>query len=137
MTQQYTKGLGRDDLETARDALGEFVPVEKTVVQRDAESLLFMSKTLKKTGPKNDHPCMGIEAHVCVMQTAIGPYWKQDIPCFLRSDCVSSRSNLDLKYAIRRMAQSGVVQTTYEAILFELCGGAKEPGFKEISALVK
>jgi len=33
--------------------------------------------------------------------------------------------------------EAGAVYTSMEAILFELCGGAKEPGFKEISAIIK
>jgi hypothetical protein len=35
------------------------------------------------------------------------------------------------------MGEAGAVGTTFESILFELLVGAKEPGFKQISALVK
>jgi nicotinamidase-related amidase len=132
VAQQYTKGLGAT-IETVRDALGAFEPVEKTAFSAMGESVFV--EELKKTGRKTVI-LMGIEAHVCVMQTALDLI-EAGYSVFLAADCVSSRSNLDMKYAIRRMAQSGAVQTTCEAILFELCGGAKEPGFKEISALVK
>lgn len=56
---------------------------------------------------------------------------------FLAIDAVSSRSNNDKKYAQRRIAEAGAVGTTVESVLFELLVGAREPGFKEISALVK
>ena len=74
----------------------------------------------------------GIEAHVCVQQTALD-LLDAGYSVYLINDCISSRSAGDRKSAIRRIAASGAVATTCEAILFELLGGAREPGFKEIS----
>ena len=132
VTQQYTKGLGPTS-SAIREALGAFEPVEKTAFSAMKEPLFI--ETLKTTGRKTVI-LAGVEAHVCVMQTALD-LLEAGYFVFLAIDCAASRSNLDRKYAIRRMTQSGVVQTTCEAILFELCGGAREQGFKEISALVK
>jgi nicotinamidase-related amidase len=56
---------------------------------------------------------------------------------FIANDCISSRSNTDKKYSQRRMGDAGAVGTTCESILFELLKGARESGFKQISALVK
>lgn len=78
----------------------------------------------------------GIEAHVCVMQTALDLLDNGMQPIII-TDAVGSRDSYDRKIAIRRMRRAGAVVTTTEAILFELCRSADDPAFKTISALVK
>lgn len=142
MTQQYTKGLGPTVVAIA-DALteplgeetgaAEFHPVEKTSFSAMGEPDFIdaLEKLERRTVI-----IAGIEAHVCVQQTVID-LLEKGYTVFVANDCISSRSNTDKKYAQRRMGDAGAVGTTYESILFELLGGAKEPGFKQISALVK
>jgi len=55
----------------------------------------------------------------------------------LVTNCCGSRKQIDNDMGIQRLIQSGVIPTTYESILFELTLNAKNPVFKEISALVK
>ncbi len=142
MTQQYTKGLGPTvsaiaaaASEPIGDEIGTavFSPVEKTSFSAMGEPAFV--EILEKLGRKTVI-ISGIEAHVCVQQTVIDLLDK-GYTVFVAQDCISSRSNTDKKYAQRRMGDAGAVGTTYESILFELLGGAKEPGFKQISALVK
>lgn len=132
ITQQYTKGLG-PTVEPIREALGSFDPIEKTIFSAMGE-LAFLS-ALEQTGRKTVI-LAGIEAHVCVLQTALD-LLDQEYQVFLVMDGVASRSNSDKKYAQRRITEAGAIGTTYESVLFELLKGAKEPGFKEISNLVK
>lgn len=142
MTQQYTKGLGAT-IPSITAALtepigeeipaAEFEPVEKTSFSAMGEPA-FVEK-LKNLGRKTVI-IAGIESHVCVQQTVID-LLDSGYTVFVANDCISSRSNTDKKYSQRRMGDAGAVGTTYESILFELCKGAKEPGFKQISALVK
>jgi nicotinamidase-related amidase len=79
---------------------------------------------------------MGIEAHVCVMQTAMDLL---DIgyEVIIIEDCVSSRRLNDKQVALKRMRDDGVIITTYESILFELLKVAGTKEFKAISHLVK
>lgn len=141
MTQQYTKGLGAttapiieaitmplDDIPAA-----EFLPVEKTSFSAMGEPTFV--QRLKELGRKTVI-IGGIESHVCVQQTVLD-LLAEGYHVFLVNDCISSRSNTDKKYAQRRMSDAGAIGTTYESVVFELCGGAKEPGFKQISKLVK
>jgi nicotinamidase-related amidase len=141
-TQQYTKGLGPTVTalaEALTEPLGEgvgsaeFQPVEKTSFSAMGEQSFI--DALERLG-RRTVIIAGIEAHVCVQQTVID-LLEKGYTVFVANDCISSRSNTDKKYAQRRMGDAGAVGTTYESILFELCGGAKEPGFKQISALVK
>jgi hypothetical protein len=53
------------------------------------------------------------------------------------ADCISSRKPDDKQTAIKRMRQEGIIITSYEAILFELCRAAGTDQFKAISKLVK
>lgn len=142
MTQQYTKGLGATVPAIAaaltepasEESLAiEFNPVEKTSFSAMGEPAFV--ETLEKLGRKTVI-IAGVEAHVCVQQTVID-LLDSGYTVFVANDCISSRSNTDKKYSQRRMGDAGAIGTTYESILFELCGGAKEPGFKQISALVK
>lgn len=142
MTQQYTKGLGPTIPAIAaalaepigeETGTAEFQPVEKTSFSAMGEPAFVAA--LEKLG-RNTVIIAGIEAHVCVQQTVID-LLEKGYTVFVANDCISSRSNTDKKYSQRRMGDAGAVGTTYESILFELCGGAKEPGFKQISALVK
>ncbi len=62
----------------------------------------------------------GIEAHICVQQTALdllAAGYRVIIPV----DAVASRNKLDWEIAIRRMENSGAQITTTESILFEWC----------------
>ena len=78
----------------------------------------------------------GIEAHVCVAQTALellGRGYRVQVPV----DAIGSRFPLDRDVALRRLEQAGAVVTTTEAVLFEWTETAAHPRFKEIAALVK
>ena len=78
----------------------------------------------------------GIESHICVEQSALD-LLEEGYQVFICGDCVSSRKPVDVRMAKSRMKEAGAVYTSMEAILFELCGGAKEAGFKDISAIIK
>lgn len=78
----------------------------------------------------------GIEAHVCVQQTALD-LLAHGFRVFLAVDAVGSRFEIDYHTALRRLESSGVTLTTTEAALFEWCGRAGTPEFKQVSALVR
>jgi len=79
---------------------------------------------------------VGIEAHVCVAQTAL-ELVSREFQVQVLADAVSSRHAFDREIALRRLERSGVVVSTTEAALFEWTETALHPRFKAISALVK
>jgi nicotinamidase-related amidase len=79
---------------------------------------------------------MGIETHVCVLQTALD-LLSHDFTPVVIEDCVSSRNLNDKNIAIERMRASGAVISTRESILFELTEVSGTEKFKAISKLVK
>jgi nicotinamidase-related amidase len=78
----------------------------------------------------------GIEAHVCVLQTAL-----QLVDAGYRVataiDAVSSRHADSVAIARQRMTAAGVVPVTTEMCLFEWLGTAANPAFKSVTALIK
>lgn len=78
----------------------------------------------------------GIEAHVCVAQTAL-ELIELGFAVQVPADAVGSRGTLDWEIALRRIDRAGGVITTTEAALFEWVASADAPAFKTISQLVK
>ena len=78
----------------------------------------------------------GIEAHVCVLQTALDLI-SNDYQVFLAVDAIGSRRRIDYEFALRRMESVGVTLTTTESVMFEWCHRADRVEFKTISNLVK
>jgi len=77
----------------------------------------------------------GLEAHICVMQTAL-----QAIPGYtvhVVGDAVSSRSLANRDAALQRMAQAGVVVTSTEMLLYEIMARAGTEEFRAALELVK
>lgn len=78
----------------------------------------------------------GIEAHVCVWQTAAA-LLQEDFSVYLIADATSSRSVFNRDIAFRRMESAGVHLTNVEMVLFELMGDAKHEKFREVTTLLK
>jgi len=132
ITEQYTKGLGPTIL-PLRELFGDKVPMEKLAFSCcDDHSILDELTALNK----KFIIITGIEAHVCVLQTATDLLERGFIPV-IAEDCVSSRRLNDKNMAINRMRRMGAVITTYESVLFELLRYSGTEEFKAISRLVK
>ncbi len=86
-----------------------------------------------------DRPCMvlaGAEAHVCVLQTALG-LLEAGRQVFVVADAVGSRTTLSHTTALRRLERHGAEIVTSEMVLFEWLGTATHPKFREVLALLK
>jgi len=78
----------------------------------------------------------GIEAHVCVAQTALELLdlgFRVQVP----ADAVASRHKIDWEFGLRRLEHAGAVVSTTEAVIFEWTETADRPEFKAISNLIK
>jgi len=77
----------------------------------------------------------GIEAHICVAQTALTALNRFMVHTV--GDAVSSRSLHNKDVALARMRQAGAVVTSTEMVIYELLRRAGTPEFKEALKLVK
>ncbi|MCK8070481.1 hydrolase [Vibrio sp. 1CM23M] len=78
----------------------------------------------------------GIEAHICVYQTAMG-LLELGYKVQVVGDCVSSRTALNKDLAIRRLTDAGVQITGLEMSLYELVKDCRAPEFKPILGLIR
>ena len=78
----------------------------------------------------------GIEAHVCVYQTAL-ELINIGYEVHLLADCISSRTAENKLISIERMKIEGVKLTTAEMALFELMKIAEGDTFREVVKIVK
>jgi nicotinamidase-related amidase len=79
---------------------------------------------------------VGVEAHVCVLQTALG-LRAAGRACTLVADATSSRTPANADLAIARMRDHGVDVASTEMTVFEWLERAGTPEFKAVSALIK
>jgi nicotinamidase-related amidase len=132
VSEQYSKALGHT-ISSVRETLGDHLPMEKICFSCCGEELFL--NHLKQLGKKHIILC-GVESHICVLQTALD-FQEIGFQVVIIEDCVGSRKPNDKLHAVERMRQAGVIISTYESILFELCQVAGTDQFKAISKLVK
>lgn len=78
----------------------------------------------------------GVEAHVCVLQTALD-LMDSGLVTAVALDAVSSRQSLDAEAATHRMIRAGIITTTVESALFELTVDAGTDRFRQILKLIR
>lgn len=78
----------------------------------------------------------GCEAHVCLMQTALGLLARGFKVWVVESACGSRRAT-DKRAAMQRLQQSGATLVTAEMVIFEWLGTCEHPSFKDLLQLVK
>lgn len=129
-TEQYPQGLG-----PTVDAVAELIP------DRPGKTMFHCCAT----GPLLEQlygrlvrhvTVVGIEAHVCVAQTAL-ELMDLGFRVQVLADATTSRFPVDREHALRRLEVAGAVVSTTEAAIFEWTETADRPEFKAISALVK
>lgn len=133
VTEQYPKGLGP----TVAD-LAEALPPDALRFHKSVFSCVGapdIMAALEAEG-KSQWILAGMEAHVCVFQTArdlVERGWE----VFAAEDAILSRRPQDKDTAMRLIQRTGAAITCVEAALFDLLGKAGSAEFKAISAMVK
>ncbi|TXL70788.1 isochorismatase family protein [Vineibacter terrae] len=78
----------------------------------------------------------GVEAHVCVAQTAT-MLRASGYNVFLVADAISSRRTDSVTLAFERLKPQGIWIVNVEQVLFECLGEAGTPAFRELSKLIR
>ncbi|MGC2411041.1 MAG: hydrolase [Methyloceanibacter sp.] len=136
LSEQYPHGLG-PTVEPIREALGYAGSVVEKVEFSCLKSdpLRERLHELRRQG-RPQVVIGGIEAHVCVAQTAID-LEKQGFEAFVAADAVASRTKSSRRLALARLLKAGADVVDSEMVLFEWLGKAGTSEFKELQALVK
>jgi nicotinamidase-related amidase len=132
LTEQYPKGLG-PTLPEIKELLPDVTPIEKTCFSCCDDG--DFTRALETTKRKQVLIC-GIEAHICVYQTAMA-LLRAGYEVQVVADCVSSRDPENKMVSLFKMGSGGAGPTTVETALFELLKVGRGDTFKEISNIVK
>lgn len=130
-TEQYPQGLGRTVSELA-ELLGDALTKQRF----SGSEALDWGSAAALDDDRDQVVVAGMEAHVCVLQTALDLI-SQGFRVYIPADSVASRNKLDWKLALDRLAASGATVTTTESVLFEWCETSAAAQFKQISQLIK
>lgn len=133
VTEQYPKGLGHTVAEIAEHLPGATTPIEK--LSFSACGVPEFDTQLRERHAEQVMLC-GIEAHICVSQTA-HDLLQLGYQVHLLSDAISARLPRNREVALQKLVRSGALLSSLEMALFELCGGAGTPEFKQVQKLVK
>lgn len=132
-TEQYPKGLGN-----LEEAIRSHLPPGSSLFEKtcfscaDADGLL---ERLTDSG-RRQVVLAGIEAHICVLQTAI------DLNCngydvYVVADAVCSRNRENYENSLQRLRHAGITVTDTESVLFEWVRDSRHEQFKAVSAMVR
>jgi nicotinamidase-related amidase len=127
-TEQYPKGLGHTVAEVA-EHLGGVEPIEKlcfSAARADGFDLDGRDQVL----------VCGIEAHVCVSQTA-HDLLGRGFEVHVARDAVTSRTAENKELGLHKMESSGAILTSVETALFELLATAGADEFRDVQRLIK
>ncbi len=132
VTEQYPKGLGRTITEI-REELGEITPIEK--VSFSCCGTRAFNERLEEL-KRSQIILAGIEAHICVLQTAIDLI-RRNYEVHVVADAVGSRKKLDWEMGLKWMEKKGAMISTTEIIAFQLLKEAGTQDFKKLSGFLK
>ena len=133
LTEQYPKGLGSTDTSIAKK-----LPETTQVFEKTGFSCCLAEgfcNTLESSDRKQII-LAGLEAHVCVLQTALELH-HNGYQVYVVEDAICSRKAEHKFFALQRMQQQGITITNHESVLFEWLRDASHPDFRRISGLLR
>lgn len=131
LTEQYPQGLG-ETVSEIKQHLPNCKPVTKTAFSACGE--LRFSQQLHRDKPQII--LAGMEAHICVLQTAL-TLLQAGKQVFVAEDAVISRNPANKANALARLRDAGCVISNTESVVFEWLGDANHEAFKAVSKLIR
>lgn len=132
VTEQYPNGLGPSE-----NVLTELLPAHaQTFTKTCFSSCGAEGFSDALDAGREQVVVFGIEAHVCVLQTALELH-AMGKQVFVVEDAICSRAPAHQRNAVARMRQAGLTITNSESVLFEWLRDAQHEQFKTLSALIK
>ena len=131
-TTQNAEKLGRLVHEVA-ESIGDAPVVDKLCFSCLGSEPF--AQQLQATG-RSQVVLVGVEAHICVMQTALDML-KAGYAVHAPYDAIASRLKRDWKYALLRLSSSGAVVSTVESVIYEWLYEAGTDSFRAVLPLLK
>ncbi|KAJ4472056.1 Isochorismatase-like protein [Lentinula aciculospora] len=136
VTTQNAKALGPVDPDVDLASLG---PLHRQTIDKTLFSMLIpeVQKLVAELGTTSI-VLMGIESHICILQTALALVkqpWISEI--YVVADAVSSCNAFEVPIALDAMRHAGVKVLTSESIGFLLMRDASLPTFREFTRIIR
>lgn len=131
-TEHYPRGIG-PLLAPLREAIGAGNVVEK--IHFDATREPAFVERLAATG-RGCAVVGGMEAHVCVLQTCLG-LLRRGLRVVCVADACASRTEVDRRIALERLAAAGATVATAEMVVFEWLERGDTAEFRELIGAIK
>jgi len=125
--EQYAKGLGHT-AQPVRDLLPSGAIAHKT----HFSGVTAGSLAALPGADRAQVVLIGVEAHVCLLQTAL-ELLEEGKVVFVVADAVGSRRQQDCDLALARLRQDGARIVSREMVAFEWLGEAATPLFREVN----
>ena len=132
VSEQYPRGLG-PTVAAVREKADPGRIFDKVHFSCQADDRL--ARVLAEAGRPDTVLC-GMEAHVCVLQTALD-LAEAGYRVHVVADAIASRSAQDRALAVERMGKAGIGIVSTEMVLFEWLRTAGHPEFRAVSALIR
>jgi nicotinamidase-related amidase len=130
-TEQNPAGLG-PNVEQIRSACS--VTLAKSHFDACADGLLAALVAARPRG--SQVVIAGCEAHVCMLQTALG-LLRAGQRVWVVASASGSRRPADHATAMARLAQAGATIVSHEMVLFEWLGHCRHPRFRDVLKMIK
>ena len=134
VTTQYAKGLGTTVPEVD-SLLPESAPIDKVMFSCFGSDV-FCSMLKRMPGQRTTLLLCGMEAHICVTQTALAAL-RDGYLVHVASDAVSSRTEWNWRVGLDRMRAAGAVISSAEMMIYELLRSSGSPAFREMLPYLK
>jgi hypothetical protein len=136
VSEHYPKGLGPtvDGLRRELGAGAAILPKQHFSWLGD-EPLCQRLEDIRDTG-RGQAVLAGIEAHVCVAQTALDLI-VEGFEVFIVADAVASRTEDSRALSLQRLRHAGAYIVDSEMVMFEWLEVASTPEFKDLLPLIK
>lgn len=136
VTEHYPKGLGAT-IPAIADALPQGAEIHPKITFASLGAPAIAKRLQKQRASGRDLLVIaGLEAHVCVLQTALSLRAK-GFEVFVVADAVASRAAHDLSAATARMLHAGCHWVTTEMVVFEWLERGDTDDFRALIPLLK
>lgn len=131
------KTLSKTYFGACEDGLGEWLRAPVKPQGGNARSLpKHLQRKPESQDERNTIILAGCEAHVCLLQTALGLI-DEEFDVWVVTDACSSRTEVNRDAAFDRLASNGAELVTTEMVIFEWLQSSDHPAFKAALDLVK
>lgn len=135
VSEQYPRGLGHT-VSGLKAEIGNAPVFEKLAFSAWRDDALKTHMIRHHEQGRPQVIVAGIEAHVCVLQSAVD-LATAGFGVFAVADAMASRASSSLDLALARMRHAGIEVVNAEMAVFELLGRAGTAEFKALSGLIR